>query len=372
MLCHKRVGVLLAAGLTLALPRHPIAGTKSTGPFSKYEIVQYIVAEGPTPQTLLDLDNNRDIAFACREGITREGIAARGIPFSESQLRLLEIGRVLSESNDTLELTFPVLDSGQTSQMRQLTRRAAERLTPRLTTGIKSLVSSLARNHREANTYSILFSYVLDGLVWDKLEQRGEIHPRQVDTTSPFWSGEVWALYSPRNVWAGTNSITDNGLSLNVTWTEAAIPKMIPFVTSLPTLAKVLDDYAAFGRVENSDVFRVFGDYGLFSADGTILVPIITEDSSQEVYTISQGIADVILDNLDTTLGVDNLVGQFGFRDRQQAIVIGYHELMWDLLDILREKGLVRLPVAFEHPATAKPTDIAAQVFITKNTAYNR
>lgn len=366
------VGVLIMIGLTVALPRHSSAGTKSTGSFAKYEIVQFIVAQGPTPRELLNLDNNRDIAFACRQGVTRDGIAARGIPFSESQLRLLQMGRVLTESNDTLVLTFPVLDSAQTAQIRDLTRRAAERMTPRLVPGIESLASSLNKSHREANTYSIVFSYVLDGLVWEKLEQRGEIHPRQIDTATPFWSGEVWALYAPRSMWAGTNVMSKDGLSLNVTWTEAAIPKMIPFVADIPTLEKLMDDYAALGRVEDSDAKRVFGDYGLFSTNGTILVPIIIEDSSQEIYRVSEAIADILVDNLDAALGVDSLVGQFGFRDSQQAAVIGYHELMWDLLDILCEKGILRLPAAFDHPATAKPSDIAAQVFFTKSAFYNR
>ena len=64
---------------------------------------------------------------------------------------------------------------------------------------------------------------------------------------------------------------------------------------------------------------------------------------------------------------VENFMKSYDVKDKRLAIVILYHEYMYDLLDVLVEKGTIELPKL----CTSKiknPKDAAKQVFIQKQT----
>jgi hypothetical protein len=51
---------------------------------------------------------------------------------------------------------------------------------------------------RERNTYSILFAFIVDGLVWGRFEERELVNKKEITADKPFWDGEVWAFSPPR------------------------------------------------------------------------------------------------------------------------------------------------------------------------------
>ncbi len=333
-------------------------------PFESYSFIQYAATDGPGPQNILRLDNNGEIALLARKGITREEIE---VTFTESQIALLKTFRLLEERNDTLTTAFPILPPEQTRLLRLQIQVTAPHLAKQLADHVGSFVEQLRTIGREGNAYTILFSYVLDGLVWDELEQRALIDVREISSKSPLWAGEVWALHPPRAFASGTNAISEEGVSLKVNWTEDAIPHMLPFVADFPTLIQMFEDYRTVGAVENSRVREVFGPFDLFDAEGEFTIPVLIEEASNPLYSLALSVAKMATDEAPALLDLAALVEEFGFRDEKQALIIAYHELMWDVMDYFEEEGMVRKPVAFSEPNQAEPADIADLVFIVRS-----
>lgn len=343
-------------------------GTERPQPigFNSYELSQFITSVGQSPQQVTTLDNNGDLILACTEGKTRDQIRASGIRFAESQIELLKTWRLMEEKDSVLKTAFPILGEEVSKRLREASQAVVPALGRRLEPDIKKLVALLDRGGRKRNAYTILFSYILDDLVWERFGERNRIGPRVITAEVPLWAGEVWAVYPPRSFSMGTNAVSDKGISLKVNWTERAIPKMGPFVADIKTFLRMFDDYVEKGRVEDADAVRVFGPFALFDGTGHFTVPVITAKRGDPLYELSDGIAQRVAQDVPALLDLEALSKQFGFRDNKQALVIAYHEVMWDLMDHLEGEGIVQKPAAFADPDKAKPADIGDLVFIVR------
>ena len=334
--------------------------------FDRYDFSQFISSAGQSPQQIIKLDNNGDILLACIEGSTRDQLKASGVPFVESQIELLETWRLIEEQEGNLKTAFPILDSLKAKRLREATKAVVPALSRQLEPDISKLVALLDKSGRKRNAYTILFSYILDDLVWESFKERNLLEQRVITAEMPLWAGEVWAVYPPRAFSMGTNSVSDKGVSLKVNWTERAIPKMMPFVADIKTFLAMFDDLVQKGRVEDAQAKKVFAPFDLFDSSGRFTVPIITAGSSDPLYQLSEELAREVADRVPALLDLDSLGKEFGFRDNKQALVIAYHELMWDLMDQLESKRIVQKPIALAAPDKAKQSDIADLVFIVR------
>ena len=341
-------------------------GKHGTNALKQYEIIQYASVSGYGPQNISLLDNNGDILLACKAGITETKLKASDVTYGESQLVLLEAWRLISHNGDTLKTLVPILDSSETHTLRAYTKNVAASVCDSSVVLVQALKEHLDHIKRSRNAYSVIFSYVIDGLVWRYLEGQKLLTPRIIEAETPFWAGEVWALYRPRTFSCGTNSVSDRGISLNVNWSDASIPRMLPFVVDLKNFGRMFDDYAASGRVVDTSARRIFSPFNLFDAKGEFTVPIITEDKSNRLYMVSMElsvrIAQAVIKNLD----VASLRTKYNFRDAQQTLVIVYHEIMWDLMDAYESRGLLDKPIAFADPGHTRSSDISDLVFIVR------
>jgi hypothetical protein len=77
--------------------------------FNSYELSQFIVSAGQSPQQVTKLDNNGELLLACIEGKTRDQLRAAGARFAESQVELLKTWRLLEEQDSVLRTAFPIL-----------------------------------------------------------------------------------------------------------------------------------------------------------------------------------------------------------------------------------------------------------------------
>lgn len=334
--------------------------------FESYDFSQFISSAGQSPQQIIKLDNNGEILLACMGGKTREQLKAAGIKFAESQLELFKTLRLLEENETVLKTAFPILNAQMSQRLRKASQAAVPAMSRQLEPNVLKLAAILDQNGRKKNTYTILFSYILDNLVWDKFKERHLLEPRVITAEMPFWAGEVWATYPPRTFAMGTNTISDQGVSLHVNWTERTIPKMAPFVADFKTFLQMFRDYVKLGRVENAQAIKVFAPYDLFDQTGRFTVPVISAESSDPLHQLSEELARQVAEKLPALLDLNSLTKEFGFRDNKQTLVIIYHEWMWDLMDHLESKGIVQKPVAFAAPERAKPSDIADLVFIVR------
>jgi hypothetical protein len=334
--------------------------------FSQYEFSQFVVSAGLLPQNVINLDNNGAIVLLCRNGRTREEIQAYDSCLAESQLVLMEQIRVLDHDGDTYKTAFPILDRKETVRLRATTAKAAIKMADELKDEIRQFSDILSKSGRQKNAFTILFSYVMDDLVWDIWEKKGVLPVREITAEKPFWAGVVWAIRPPRDFSCGTNTISDQGVALKVNWSQPAMPKMMPFVSDWKNLVAMLDDYIQYGKVVTESAKEVFAPFDLFDKDGEFTIPLITEKQGDPLYDQCRRMAETIANRVPSILDLPAIVKDFSFRDKNQALVIAYHELMWDMLDVLSNSGLASRPKAFVDPSGSIPKDIASLVFIVR------
>ncbi|MDH4156549.1 MAG: hypothetical protein OEW00_04655 [candidate division Zixibacteria bacterium] len=357
--------LIVIMGTWVALSQHPAFA--DTPQLSDYDVIQYAMIDGFGPQNIMELDNNGEIVLACVNGTTEDELRKLGISFVQSQVTLLKTWRVLQLDGEVLRTAFPILDRARTEKLRAITRAAAPEVCRRLQPRVTKLTGTLESLGRQGNAYSILFAYVVDGMVWDVFEENNLVNKKHITADRPFWAGEVWAVYPPREFRPGTNSLSDKGVSLKVNWSEEAIPKMIPFLADWKNLLQILDDYINVGRVVDKQAKEVFAPFNLFDTSGRFTIPIVEETPDNQLFQICHALSHEIVDIAPGVLDLPGLTAAFGFRDEKQTVVIAYHELMWDLMDIFTELGLVQKPLAFADPDNSEPQDIADLVFIVKS-----
>lgn len=347
----------LAVGLAVS----PAALRAQSPPtWSDYDLVQFITVERWAPATILDLDDNGTLALRAENGI-EEGEFRERTGANESQIRLLEAWRLLERSGDTLRTAFPVLDVEETRALRSWTESLAESLADKIEPDALALHRELEASGRAGTAYAILFSYVLDGLTWDIWEEGGQIEEREVSLERPFWDGHVWAVTPERFDLVGTNKISDDRGALVVTWSHAAIPSMVPFVTDWPAVEALFEAFVDDRQVGDR-AREVFAPYGLFDDSGGLTIPVVDSRGSDPLHIRGQRIAETLAVAVPEALDLAFLRGRFGFRSESQALVVGYHELMWDVLDALVERGVVERPAVLDGRAAGRP-EVGALVF---------
>ncbi len=335
-------------------------------PFEAYDLIQFIQTAGPAPQNILGLDNNGELLLATRSGKSSAQLQEAGIVFNESQVQLLKAWRLLEERDNILYAQVPVLDASDAQALRRQTQEAAVRIGRALEEDVVHLVATLNEQGRRKNAYSILFSYVLDGIVWDHFRENNSLSARALSAEEPFWSGEVWAIYPPRAFNSGTNSISDKGVSLKLNWSRPALKKMRPFVENIATLARILDDFIERGYVQDEKAKAVFAPFNLYDETGHLTIPVIEENEHNALYRLSTALSAKIATQALDALNLQVLQEKFALETQEQTLAIAYHELMWDLLDFWDAEGLIEKPIAFENPDRATSKDIADLVFIVR------
>lgn len=333
----------------------------------KYEIYQYVSINGYSPKSVIDIDNNGEILFACIAGTSRKQLKNMGFRFAESQILLLENMNLLREDEKgILKTAFPILNSNQVDKLRGHTKKAAIVLGDSLRENIVKLKHELASINREQTAYTVLFSYVLDDLVWRIFEEKQLVKENKIIIEEPFWSGVVWALYPPRPFDCGTNSVSNGGFTIQANWSRNVLKKMSPFVNykDLQILEAMVGDFAKNGKVQDKEAIKKFSEFNIIDSKGRFTVPIIDENSS--LYEKCSAIAQDVAGQVPVLLDLKSITSENNFRNEQVAMVVVYHELMWDLLDYLDGQHVIEKPLAFAKPEKALAADIGDLIFLVK------
>lgn len=354
---RMRPPAVLIASLVLATP---VLGQRTPAAWSDYDLIQFITTGQGSPSSILGLDDNGSLVLTASGGVDEEDFARR-TGATDSQRQLLVTWRLLERHGDTLRTSFPIFDEAATRDLRARTLQAALELSAAIAPDVKTLRQELSRRGRSANAYSIMFSYVLDGLTWDLWEAAGAIPPRELSIEHPFWDGEIWAVTPKRAGLVGTNRISDERGALNVNWSYAALPSMKAFVQDFASLGALFEAFAERSDTVPAEVRGVFEPYGLFGEDGSLMIPIIEEHAGDRLYDLALRIATILTDAAPRALDVAALRRDLGLRSDAQALIVGYHELMWDVLAALEEGGLIRRPTVLD--GHGQPADVAALVF---------
>jgi len=321
------------------------------------------------PDKIASTDNNWEIMLSCLGGKTREELQENGIHFTESQLMLLKAMGFLEFSEDAgiekLVTALPILGFSEKQALMQKVRSLAVEIEPGLRDDIKRLKETLAKQGYEDYLYSILFSAVVDGIVWFPFRAQGLVKEFALDRDRPLFDGVYWAYYPKRDFRCGTNIALGKDVFMILNWSDGPSEK-IQEVFYWDNLYALRNEFLEYGRVADKELKSKLLPYGVVNDNGEFTVPIIEMKPDDQIFSICQSIAEKIVGFISQRWDLEKLQEEFGFADKEKAFVVAYHEWMWELMEYLGEKGIVKKPLAFSDPEEAGPKDIGKLFFIVR------
>lgn len=289
-------------------------------------------------------DNNWDILCAFRTPATESKLDSLNITYNKSQLRLLMVGDLLSSSDGILKTKMPIFDKLQTAEIRTESKAFADSIYPVIAPKIKKLISAFNAQGYNAQIYSLIFSYLLDGYVWAD----GKLPTLNQMESHGTWAGAYWAMYNKRlEERNGTNGYGP----LKVNWTDE--------LGYWPS-DKTLIDFAHLimeGKLPVVDVElkNKLLKWNLVDSEGQPTIPIIKSGNRDEIDVL----CDEIASNISSVIKSHSALfaSKYDIATQQEAQVIFYHEVMWDLLALLESNRLI------EKPAILKGEEVGAEHF---------
>jgi len=360
---------------------HPyVAGEKSKtcenypSDFVRYEALRFSGGqEIISPDKVVSADNNWDILLACLGGKTREELQGGGVGFTESQLMLLKamgfLEFVKGADPERLLTVMPILG---VSEKRALIKKAGDlagEIEPELRDEIEKLKEALARKGYEERLFSVLFSAVVDGIVWFSFMEQGFVNAFALDRDRPLFDGIYWAGYPRRDFRCGTNIAVGDDVFMILNWSDGPMKK-IQEAFHWDNLYALRDEFLAHGKVADEKLLSGLMPYGIVDDGGKFICPIIEMEESDAVFSTCRSLAAKIVEFMGRKLDLEKLRREFGFSSKEKAFVVVYHEWMWEFMERLVRRGLVRKPLAFSSPERAEPKDIGKLFFIVKGSFH--
>jgi len=295
--------------------------------FSSYHPVQYII------------DDNWKILTAFITSGKIGKLDSLGIKYTESQLMLLNIGGLLQNDNGVWKTSMPIFNRQQTDSIRGESREYAELLYKRLKGDFKEFLKAVKESGAGANSFSIVFSYCLDGMIWDYLYS-----PKSIAEYST-WSGAFWALYSERDdVKPGTN-----GYGSSVLVNHSPI---MPWDWSQQMFSDFDRDFSANGRLTDTTLINYLYEFGISDKKGNVLVPVLNPNADNMLNNYCKKIVKSLAEEVKQY--APTFAKRYNIKNEKIAATIFYHELMWDLVQILIENKQVTYPAILQGKATSR------------------
>lgn len=304
------------------------AAQEQLRPYEKWEATQFVALSGHQPIDYVTADNNWEITYNLRTPQTAGELRGKGIPCSDSQLMLLEIGGIIERTGGKWHTAIPILDKRQTDSLRLFSKTAADDIYGKNKQDFITLANTIKDMGWQANTLSLMFSYLLDGRMWTKLLLFDDAGQHAT------WSGCYWILYEPRQgTKYGTNGYGEQDLCL--TYIDSGI------APSPDTMDECANEIRRNGKINDPALVKKLMKYGMVDAQGNALFPIIKRQDDAFHQTVNR-----LTENISTALkGYCGLMStQFGFKEEAVATVALYHEVMWELMDMMGEDGIFTVP----------------------------
>ncbi|MCK4661440.1 MAG: hypothetical protein KAT68_01135 [Bacteroidales bacterium] len=334
----------------------------SQNKMNDYEKYYYCMVGYLHPQRVIESHNNWDLLNTLADGKTLSELDELGVTYSKKQLDILQLLNFVKKQDEKYYSTVCILNEEKTKKMRSETFKMATEIVNQISKDYSIFQGILLKQGFENNTYTVFFSYIMDNLVWDELEKQNYKTMRELTPEQPFWSGNVWFVNPKRNFSCGTNSITENGSRANLNWSRNS---GVSF-NNYNSLSLMIDDYKKHQRITDEKNKEFLMTYGLCREDGSITFPIIRNDSLDEINSISKNIAQTIINYLIKEIDFSSIMSQYGIQTKTEAIVILFHEIMWDILDIMEENKQIKKPIAFSEPKNCKKTDLKDLFFVVE------
>lgn len=346
---------VLAASAAFLLPTS-IAAQDVPPDIAQWDILCFCSATVATPHVAVRADNNGRILYAARGGITAEQLRASGIPVLDSQLYFLRDYHLLSRNENVWKTSIPTLGPPEMRAIRALLRGEAAALVRKTANDVHALSSALSARGFPDNAYSVLFSYVLDGLTWSNLDELKLSVDSAETVEHPFWSGVFWAVYPKRENVPGTNGHSKGKVEIQFTWTDAILP-LVTKMQESPGLNGFLQSVPGQPSKEALS-YKDGGSWRLTAQDGRFLVPLIDERAADPIRAIGQRIANAYVDRIRDRTVLDKLKRIIGTQRDDETITIALHEFIWEGMDGYVSAGIVKRPNVLAKPEIVTSEDI--------------
>ncbi len=298
-------------------------------PFDEFEPIAFCSFNQYHPFDYIRMDNNWQLLYALRTPQTPEELKGKGYHFNSSQLNILLLGGLLEMKGRQCHTTLPIFDQQQTTAIRALSRRLAEQTMGSTEQDYKNFVKALDRQGYRDNAFSLLFSFLLDGMTW-----RAITPPMDKISHQLTWDGIAFVQYEPRK----HMTIGTNGYGLfNMTWSDSlgVWPKRA-------TIDRFTEQFQQHGRVVDTALISELEPLGLVNQKGEVRIPVISNLSDKTFQTLTTTIIDKNAKGL--AQGLEDFKQITGITDDNYAKVILFHEMMWDTLDLLLARKIVTEP----------------------------
>lgn len=235
-----------------------------------------------------------------------------------------------------------IFGKSKTQKIRQESKEFADSIFPIIEPKIKELISAFNNVGYSKQTYSLVFSYLLDGYMWGDEYLSSPLSCEDHGT----WSGAYWAMYESRQ----HDKIGTNGYGpLYQNWTDnlgywLSSKKMISFAK------EVMQTQG--NRIDNKEVIQSIAGWGLTDDNGNILIPIIHRNNNDTIDLLCKAITT----NLSNAVKMHCVSWSktHNIASLKLGQIIFYHEVMWDLLDILESKGIIAMPAILKGEEVGK------------------
>lgn len=321
-------------------------------PYKDYETVAYCAYDSYHPAQYAKIDNNWEILHALRAPMSLKELSSTGITFTNSQIILLHIGGLIESKNNMLHTVMPIFNEEQTKSIRTLSRSIAQATYMETESKWIAFVKELKKRNLERNAYSLVFSYVLDGKIWGK--QLPAHNSLQNNAT---WNGAFWALYNKRpHISYGTNGYNK---MFYQTWSDS-----LSYWLGNKTIIKFIDEYVQNKIIVSKDLLDKSIEWGLTDKNGNVTIPIINEGSNDLLVAIS----DEIIAKLTSCLSRYSLsfMKEYQLSNEELAKVILYHEVIWDMMDILVNKEIIAEPNILKGSSNSQKQDFGQIVYMVR------
>lgn len=321
------LSMVLSPLMTLGQETDSIVGR----PYKSFDTTAFCSYQGFHPSQYIT-DNNWDILCAFVEPGKTVKLDSLGIPYNKSQLRLLEVGDLLSYENGIYTTKMPIFGKTETQTIRRQSKEFADSIFTIIEPELRQLITDFDKAGYAKQAYSLIFSYLLDTYIWDDEKLASPMSCEDHGT----WTGAYWAMYNPRpHVKIGTNGFGP----IRQNWTDDLVYWLKS--NSLIAFAKEVNKTQGC-PIENKEVINAISGWGLTDQDGKILIPIMRVGNNDKI--------DVLCKSITTQLSAavksycHSWSAEHNIPTETVGQIIFYHEVMLDLLDILESKGMISMP----------------------------
>ena len=330
-----------------------ITASYSQKELKDYEETYYVTFSGTHPGQIIHKGNNWDILVAFKNKGKLEKLNDLKIEYSQKQIDILCALNFLEKKDDTYRTLVTILNENDTKEIRFFTKEIAVNISKLIKNDFLTLQNDLKQIGFENNTYSILFSNIMDNIVWDLFEQNNILPKKDITVEKPIWDGTIWFNYPKREFQCGTNSREIDNLVFATNWTDNSD-------ISLKEIEKksILNELISNSKISDNVLITSLKPYGICDDKGNILIPYFRQGTSSEIIKYSELIAETIYDYLLNNVNFTKINAKYNIQSNGDAIIIVYHDIMWDIMDIFEEDGLIKKPVAFSNPEKAVASDL--------------